>query len=567
MSQADSRRTRQRGGLRAAALAAALVAGWALGAAGSAPARADGEPAVPTGPEDARLVKLQTLLGELELYRGPVDGRPSAALAAALLQFLQTTSLPPGSEPTDAVFEQLEARVRMQRLTRFLTTLGREQSEQARAALLSQPATRDLVAPAPAAPAAPRAGSAYACARAPSPECLIAAAVEASQAIDEARLRDWALSEIIKAQARAGAGEAARATIRRLSDARQIIVGLRDLATIQAERHDAEAALATAGSIPDALARAEAVLAIAARQLDAGTADGARDSLALVDMGIAELGEPLQRVALRARAATLHLRAGDEAGANGALADAERDARHLPSRDSRATGLGFVATALAEMGRPGDAARLIAEARIGDGAPAALAAAAGAAAQARDPAEADRLARLINEPRFRAVAFVQLAAIDARSAERARAVERLVEADRVARAIDEPAWRDYPLGRIAQAYIDLKQPTPAAAAARTIADATMRARLLFVIAHLQAAQGASEADATLAAAESAAETITAPLDHCWMLTEVAIAFADADDRTAARAMVRRATETAASIQEPASRARAFSRVANVLLGL
>jgi peptidoglycan hydrolase-like protein with peptidoglycan-binding domain len=570
MNQLDSRRARRRGGRCAAALRVVLAAGWALSGTPAGAAIADRDPAVRTDAEDARLSKLQTLLAELELYRGPIDGRPSAALAAALRQFLQTTSLPLGGEPTDEVFDQLEARVRMQRLTRFLSTLGREQSEQARAALLSQPATRDLVAPPSAAPtpqSAPRTGSVFACARTPSPDCLIAAAVDASQAIDEARLRDWALSEIVKAQARAGAGEAARATIRRLADARQMIVSLRDLAAIQAERQDVDSALATAGSIPDGLARVEAVLAIAARQLETGAGHDARASLALVDAGIDGLHEPLQRAALRARAATLRSRAGDSAGADAALAAAEQDARRMPSRDGRATGLGFVATALAEMGRPGDAARLIAAARIADGAPAALAAAASAAARARDPAEADRLARLIEEPRFRAVAFVQLAAIDARQAEPARAADRLAEADRVARAIGEAIWRDYPLSRIAQAYIDLKQPEPAAAAAHAVADATIRARLLFVIAHLQAAQGAPGAGGTLAAAEHAAEMIVAPLDHCWMLTEVALAFAGAGDRTAGQAMLRRATEIAVSIQEPASRARAFSRVASVMLEL
>src|SRR5579871_2767156 len=145
MTQPDSRRGRRAGGrLRAVAFAVAAVAALA-GPAGAA--TTDGDPTARAEHDDARRAKLQTLLGELELYRGPVDGQPSAALSAALLQFLQSVSLPLGSEATDAVFDQLEARVRMQRLSRFLTTLGHEQSEQARAALLSQPATRDLVAP------------------------------------------------------------------------------------------------------------------------------------------------------------------------------------------------------------------------------------------------------------------------------------------------------------------------------------------------------------------------------------------------------------------------------------
>jgi hypothetical protein len=52
-----------------------------------------------------------------------------------------------------------------------------------------------------------------------------------------------------------------------------------------------------------------------------------------------------------------------------------------------------------------------------------------------------------------------------------------------------------------------------------------------------------------------------------MLTEVALGFAQADDKPGARTMLQRAVEIAAAIQEPASRARAFSRVASVLLEL
>ncbi len=275
-------------------------------------------------------------------------------------------------------------------------------------------------------------------------------------------------------------------------------------------------------------------------------------------------------MALRARIAVLRWRAGDRDGADAALAEAERETRAMPVRDSRATGFGFIAAALAEMGRPADAARLLTEQRIGDEAPAALAATAAAAARARDGAEADRVAALITEPRYRAVALVQLAAIDARQDDAARAGTRLAEATRIAQTVDEDGWRDYPLSRIAQGYLELKQPAPALEAARAIAEPGLRARVLFVIAHQQAALGPPASDtaaATVTEAERAAADVASPLDQCWMLTEVALAFVQADDKPAAHAMLQRATETAATIQDPASRARAFSRVASVLLGL
>src|SRR5260221_1855647 len=289
MTQPDSPRPHRTARQCRAALAAVLLvlapgAGWALADAGP-PAELD-QPGERQG--DPRLHKLQILLSELELYRGPIDGQPRPAATAALLQFAQSAQLPPTGELSDELFDQLEAAVRLRRLTRFLMNLGREQSDQARAALLSQPSTRDLVAPgASSGPAAPNAapGAVFACVRAPQASCLVAAAVEAGDAVEEVKLRDWALSEIVKAQARSGIDDGARASIRRMTDARQIIVSLRDLAAIQAERRDADAALATARSIPETLARVDAALAIASRQIETGDRDPAAATMALAATG------------------------------------------------------------------------------------------------------------------------------------------------------------------------------------------------------------------------------------------------------------------------------------------
>jgi hypothetical protein len=562
MSGSDSVHKRPRAAFLALVLAAAALGTVVLTPPPAAAALGDPQPA---SDAESRLRKLQALLGELELYRGPIDGKPSAQLSAALASFAQATGQPLGSEASDALFDALESHVRSKRLGRFLDTLGREQAAQAREALLSQPATRDLVTPPDSAPAdAPPAGSVFACVRAPAADCLIAAAVEAGQAVSEARMRDWALGEIVKAQARAGADAEARTTIRRIADARQIIVSLRDLASVQADRRDLDQARATATSIPDPLARVEADLAIATRLLDRGDPTGARLSLARAEGTLSGVGEPLQRVAQRARIASLRWRAEDRDGADAALAEAERDTRRLAVRDSRATGFGFIVTALGEMGRAAEAARLIADQKLGDEAPAALAATASAAARAHDPTEADRIAALITEPRFRALALVQLAVIAGRQAETARAGERLAEAIRITRAIDEPGWRDFPLSRIAQGWLDLKQPDQALEPARAIGEATLRARVLFAVAHAQAALG-EDAAATVGDAERAAAAVASPLDQCWMLTEVALGFAQAGDKSAAQAMLQRAVEIAAAIQDPASRARAFSRVASVLL--
>ena len=83
-------------------------------------------------------------------------------------------------------------------------------------------------------------------------------------------MRDWVLGEIVVAEARSGMPDAAFGTAGRIGDARLVVNALRDIVIGRAEAGEIEQALAASPLIPDPLARARALAAIAAAQQRAG---------------------------------------------------------------------------------------------------------------------------------------------------------------------------------------------------------------------------------------------------------------------------------------------------------
>lgn len=496
--------------------------------------------------------RAQRLLTSLGLYTGPIDGRITAGLATAIRRFQLGAGAGQAADGqvTPELITLLEAADRMRTLGRELDQLGREQAERARQALLSQPATRDLVEPPPPSDAArPTSNTALlACLATPTPACLLEEAVAVSARIDVPRLRDWALVEIVEAQGRAGLYTEARNSVRRLSDPRSIVASLRELAILQARRGDFDAAMNTAASIPEPGNLVEATLGIATQQLAHGDARSAAATLARAEPALARTADGIPRISLLARTGALYARAGAGDRAISTLAAAETMARGLPSREARRLGLGFVATELAESGRPDEAAALIG---TGPGiAPASLSALAAAHARRADADAAIRAAELIDEPRFRAVAIARLA-------QELRSPALLASARRAAASIDEPILRDFPFNRIAAVHLALGERALALQLARTITDASLRAQTLWLI--------AGNDEALLGEAERAADQVPVPLDRAWLYAEIAQQRREAGDPAGARRAMARAIDLVSTIEHPPSRARGFARLATMVI--
>jgi tetratricopeptide (TPR) repeat protein len=222
--------------------------------------------------ETAQIKDMQQALNALGLYKGPINGRYDRASDDALRAF----RLDAGINTTRPIDSDSLARLRQR--AEAATLLGdlqrARQAEiaRARAALLSDPATRDLVGqdlePANAA------RDSSACLRQPTVRCLLGEAGESAMAVTDTPRRDWAFAEVLAVQTRAGLSDEALLTLRRIEDPRRILRALRDIALDYARRGDFATALSAASRIPDPAMR-EATLALIAGRSTPSTSSGA----------------------------------------------------------------------------------------------------------------------------------------------------------------------------------------------------------------------------------------------------------------------------------------------------
>ena len=121
------------------------------------------------------------------------------------------------------------------------------------------------------------------CYDAPEPACLIVEAEVAAESVEKDNLRDWALRDIIRAQARIGQSEEALRIARAISDPRSVTAALSGIAVALARAGRTAEALAAAQQVPDAVLRDKALRAVAEGQLEAGRPDFAEVTVALIE--------------------------------------------------------------------------------------------------------------------------------------------------------------------------------------------------------------------------------------------------------------------------------------------
>ncbi|MEQ8449999.1 MAG: peptidoglycan-binding domain-containing protein [Nitratireductor sp.] len=243
-------------------VAVLLIAAFLSAAAAPAP---QGDPsAAPAATTPAlsqeQVRRLQAALATLDFYVGPENGVYDRATDDALRAFRRGVGLAP-DDPVDAsALARIESRAQAALLLSALQRARADEIEAARAALRSDPATRDLVdtLDEPADPTR----DAAACLDAPTVRCLIAEAAESAKAVADAKRRDWAFSEILAVAARAGLDGRSRDLLRRIEDPRRILRALRTIAVAHARGGDVAGAIAAAERIPDAEVRAAALAEI-----------------------------------------------------------------------------------------------------------------------------------------------------------------------------------------------------------------------------------------------------------------------------------------------------------------
>ncbi len=196
------------------------------------------------------VLDIQKALSVMGFYLGPINGHLNSDTQAAIRVYQQSTGLDINGRVTRQLWDILTNAVQVRKLLKRLNKVRASSKDKARKALLAHPATRDLISDTPGEIANPR-RDASACFADPTVRCLLSAATENVKAVFKPELRDWALSEILVAQSRAGLTEAAMKTAARMKDPRLIMVALRDIAEGQASAGNGTEARDAAGIIPD----------------------------------------------------------------------------------------------------------------------------------------------------------------------------------------------------------------------------------------------------------------------------------------------------------------------------
>ncbi|SVD43920.1 uncharacterized protein METZ01_LOCUS396774, partial [marine metagenome] len=166
-----------------------------------------------TGRYSLLVRQIQLRLAELGLYGGRIGGVMSAETAEAIRTYQRFANLPVDGKPSHELLDNLtSAAGEAQHLLLRLDRSQADQIEKARS-VLEQAFGPDwaIEARAVVVDAVPDLQALKAraehCYGAPEPACLIVEAEVAAESVEKDNLRDWALSDIISAQARIGQSE------------------------------------------------------------------------------------------------------------------------------------------------------------------------------------------------------------------------------------------------------------------------------------------------------------------------------------------------------------------------
>lgn len=525
------------------------------------------------------VLEVQKALSEMGFYLGDLDGHLNLETVAAVRIYQQIMGQKIDGRITRQLWDILNNSVQVRGLLKRLDTARKSGKDKARAALLSHAATRDLVDIDKGERANPT-RNADACFAAPTVRCLLAESRETVKAIFKPELRDWALGEILVAQARAGLSETAMQTAGRIRDPRLIVVALRDIAEALASGGNTDEALEAVKIIPDAEKRAKALALIAeihARQEDhRGARTAANALLEMID----SVQPEFRQIPLKMQMVMVLKRAASPIRSRRLLEVTEQQVRAFEDKKLRSLGLRHIATTLAQLGQPEDARSLLAEISTKSDTGPVTVAIAKALADGKNYEQALQAAAKI-EPRYRATVLSYIAQTQAGLPS---LDETLALAASTIKEIERPYARSFARSRLAQTLIHIgstsnpsKKQTAdqkavffqrAAEQATQIKDNRLRAYTLWSVAYQQERSGdKSTGEVTRQLARESTEQIKSRFSRVWMYADLAVHNARRGDNTRAWEAFNIGLETAKMIDNPWGRSRALAKLAQTLIEL
>lgn len=500
---------------------------------------------------------IQQILADLNLYNGPIDGRYTVAVKEAVHRFeKQYGRIGDGPALSEALSRMTSIRTALQ-LRDSLASVRRRGIDEAARALRGNAATRDLVdkVPAPPRSAQPlRRSAAQDCRAEPTVRCLLRQASVSLEAVQRDYYRDWALREIIVAEARTGQFESVRARIRQLSDPRLILVSLREYAEALAAHGQFDEAIRTAESIPEDENQIRALAAIAVLQAQAGDTVNARRLVEKVFSALESKSAMAGRVAIATSLASGLADAGDIVHARIAVALAQRIASPATTRLVQRVELGMITGALAETGQYREAMSILSELVQETPEPAVTM-----------TASAISKATVAEAERYRVTTLCSLAIVQAKLGDRAAAAAILKKAKLAAGKVRRGYPAAYAHARIAEAWAAAGEFTTAEDMTAALAHPVLRAQGFWKVGAARAAAG-DTAEAQRLERLALGETLKIPslFDRTIVLGDSAASRARAGRGPEAKALLRRALELGHSIEDAWWRSRAFAHLARTL---
>jgi peptidoglycan hydrolase-like protein with peptidoglycan-binding domain len=549
--------------LLALALGAVLVADPAaragelrLAALGEAPDEAE------MGRYSQLVRMIQVHLAERGLYSGPVGGVMTEETAAAIKAYQKIVGLPIDGRPSEALLEKLNStQSAAKELLGKLDAARKSQIGAAREALIKEFGPDWARAPGSTGANGAAPVSAEACLARPEPPCLIGLALASAGRIEKDDLRDWALSNVVEAQVRAGQRAAALETARTITDPRSVIAAVGAIAVALARSGQTAEAVQAAERVPDKTVRDKALRAVAEGEASGGDPKAAAATAERIKA-------PAERLPALIAAARAYVAAQDAAAAAAVRDKAAGDLSRLKAGSLRDFATGLLARLDAELGRIDDAKALALEIKDRTDRGLALAEIAIIEARAgRSAAANETLAKAENGlacPIHRPECQHAHARLATATAELGRHAEAMAVVD----ALKPGFTRAFAHAGVAVATARAGSADAAEKIAGMIEDARARLDALIGIAEVLGAQGAqAEALAIGAAAAELARTLDNPVERAFSLIDLAQLAGRTGDAARAAALLKEATAIARGVDDPFGRTRSLSRIAVALATL
>lgn len=529
----------------------------------------------PTRQSTNLVSRIQKSLADQGFYLGPIDGRFGPQTEAAIKAYQKSADLKIDGQATERLATDLETGGQVSKLLGRLETARKSAIENARDALMANPETRNYIEGIDASDQGVSHDS-KSCMAKPEPRCLLQEASISARDIDKPEMRDWALGEILTAQARAGLAKDAMTTTRRIHDPRLIMVALRDIAKARADIGEFGDALAAVDIIPDPVQQAEAYLYIA----EAEAAEHAQFDAAVTTKRLSgylsQIPEILTQVSFRTRLAIVLFEAGHEKQALKTLTEAESQLQNIDTQEEKDKAKRHIAAAYAETGDAERALTILKNVKNGSDDVPVLVAAATGQAQAGAAGAALITADSIEAVRYRALVLARIASYQGGAGQFEEAKATLKKAKEAAAIIRFPFAKAYAFSRIALAFNDvgisiggqLVLLDEALESAHLIKDDRLKAHIFWTIAD-ERRRGGDLDGATRAqdAATDATQNIMSPFSRVWMLCDIAEERAKRLETDAAWSVFNVALEEAKTIKNAWGRARALGKVAATMTTL